>query len=267
MSYIKNIQSLAEYRELIASPKLTVVDFHATWCQPCHMIAPTFNELSSKYKHANFAKVDVDQLRDVSTAAQVRSMPTFKFFKNGQQVAQLVGANGEELKRLVAQHVGSPEECGSSSLNIQGHTDINEFITLNQVDCLNLKENHVAKSIFTKDDTYIESDVDEQLLISVPFNQAVRLHSIKLVAKDIEHAPKTIKLYANRINIGFDETDSTEETQLLQLALKDYEENVIIPLRFVKFQSVTNIIVSFGVVTYNIGDQETTSLKELIFIG
>ncbi|CAG8779235.1 2648_t:CDS:2, partial [Racocetra fulgida] len=115
-------------------------------------------------------------------------------------------------------------------------TDINEFITLNQVDCLNLNENHVTKSIFTKGDTYIESDVDEQLLISVPFNQAVKLHSIKLVAKDIEQAPKTIKLYANRINIGFDETDSTEETQLLQLTPKDYEENAIIPLRFVKFQ-------------------------------
>ncbi|CAG8702832.1 4982_t:CDS:2, partial [Racocetra persica] len=203
----------------------TVVDFHATWCQPCHMIAPVFNELSSKYRHANFAKVDVDQLQDVATTAQVRSMPTFKFFKNGQQVAQLIGANVEELRRLVAQHVGSPEESG---------------------------------------DTYIESDVDEQLLISVPFNQAVKLHSIKLVANDIEQAPKTIKLYANRINIGFDETDSTEETQLLQLTQKDYEENAIIPLRFVKFQSVTNIILF---IEDNIGDKETTSLKELIFIG
>ncbi|CAG8732904.1 9664_t:CDS:2, partial [Dentiscutata heterogama] len=185
MSYIKTINNLAEYRELIASKKLTVVDFHATWCQPCHMIAPVFNELSSKYRHANFAKVDVDQVQDVSETARVTSMPTFKFFKNGQEVAQLVGANANELRRLVAQHAGSPEESGSSSLNVQGHTDINEFITLNQVDCLNLKENHSAKSIFTKGESYIESDVDEQLLISVPFNQAVKLHSIKLVAKDI----------------------------------------------------------------------------------
>ncbi|KAF0383902.1 DUF1000-domain-containing protein [Gigaspora margarita] len=264
MSYIKTIQNLAEYQELISSKKLTVVDFHAAWCQPCHMIAPIFNELSSKYRHANFAKVDVDQLKEVAEAAQVRSMPTFKFFKNGQQCAQLVGANADELKRLVAQHAGSPEESGSSSLNVQGHTDINEFITLNQVDCLNLKENHVAKSIFTKDGSFIESDVDEQLLISVPFNQAVKLHSIKLVSKDIEHAPKTIKLYANRINIGFDETDSTEETQLLQLTQKDYEENAIVPLRFVKFQNVTNISLF---IEDNIGDEETTVLKELIFIG
>ena len=63
--------------------------------------------------------------------------------------------------------------------------DINEFVTLNQVDCLNQQENHGVRNIFNKDDPYLESDVDEQLLISIPFNQAVKVHSIKLVAKDI----------------------------------------------------------------------------------
>lgn len=73
----------------------------------------------------------------------------------------------------------------SNSSNSILKTDINEFITLNQVDCLNQQENHGVRNIFNKDDTYLESDVDEQLLISIPFNQAVKVHSIKLVAKDI----------------------------------------------------------------------------------
>lgn len=64
--------------------------------------------------------------------------------------------------------------------------DINKFITLNQIDCLNQQENHNVRNIFNdKDNMYLESDVDEQLLISIPFNQAVKIHSIKLVAKDI----------------------------------------------------------------------------------
>jgi hypothetical protein len=59
-----------------------------------------------------------------------------------------------------------------------------------------------------------------------------------------EHAPKTIKIYANRLNIGFDETDSIEETQIINLSKTDYEKNDVIPLRFVKFQNITNIAVS-----------------------
>jgi len=55
---------------------------------------------------------------------------------------------------------------------------------LNQVDCSNQQENHEVRNIFDDDDTYLESDVDEQLLISVPFNQVVKIHSIKLAIKD-----------------------------------------------------------------------------------
>jgi hypothetical protein len=64
-------------------------------------------------------------------------------------------------------------------------SDINEFITVNQVDCLNQQEKNIVRNIFSNNDTYLESDVDEQLLISIPFNQAVKIHSMKLVAGDI----------------------------------------------------------------------------------
>jgi hypothetical protein len=47
--------------------------------------------------------------------------PTFKFYKNGKEIANLVGANPGGLKSLVDQHAGTPEESGSNSLNVQGH--------------------------------------------------------------------------------------------------------------------------------------------------
>jgi len=53
---------------------------------------------------------------------------------------------------------------------------------MNQLDCLNQKRDHPVQNIFKRDDSYLESDVDEQLMITVPFNQSVKLHSIKLVA-------------------------------------------------------------------------------------
>lgn len=66
-----------------------------------------------------------------------------------------------------------------------------------------------------------------------------------------EYALKTIKIYANRLNIGFDETDSIEKTQSINLSEKDYEENAIInPLRFVKFQIITNITVGYIYIQY-----------------
>ncbi|RHZ77058.1 hypothetical protein Glove_186g143 [Diversispora epigaea] len=262
MSNIKNITNLSEYQQLIASPKLTVVDFHATWCGPCRSMAPIFETLSSTHRHANFAKVDTDQAKSVSSTAQITSLPTFKLFKNGRQIGEVVGARQDELRRLVELHAGTPEESGL--IVVKGHMDINEFITLNQVDCLNQLDDHNVRNIFKNDDNNLESDVDEQLLITIPFNQTVKLHSLKIVPKDIDHAPKTIKLYVNRLNLGFDETDSIEETQLLELTIEDYEEEKIIPLRFVKFQSVTTLVIF---VQDNIGDEETTIIKELKFIG
>ena len=72
---------------------LTVVDFWATWCGPCRMIAPILDQLSVEYAgKVKVTKLDVDSNQKTSMKFNVRSIPTLLFFKDGKLVDQVVGA-------------------------------------------------------------------------------------------------------------------------------------------------------------------------------
>lgn len=66
---------------------------------------------------------------------------------------------------------------------------------------------------------------------------------IKTNQRQIDQAPKTIKIYANRQVLGFDDTDSVKETQTIELTPENFEENAVVNLRFVKYQNITHIMV------------------------
>ncbi|MCO5588862.1 hypothetical protein L7F22_042822 [Adiantum nelumboides] len=91
----------AKLAEGKAANKVVVVDFTASWCGPCKFIAPVFVELSEKYPNLVFLKVDVDEVNDVSTAYEIRAMPTFLFIENDNVVEKIVGANKTELENKV----------------------------------------------------------------------------------------------------------------------------------------------------------------------
>lgn len=72
---------------------LAVVDFWATWCAPCRMIAPIVEQLAVDYQgKAKVAKLDVDNNQRTAARFNVRSIPTILFFKDGKLVDQVVGA-------------------------------------------------------------------------------------------------------------------------------------------------------------------------------
>lgn len=84
--------------------KLVVVDFSATWCGPCKRIAPRFEALSNQFTDVSFVHVDVDRFRDHDDVKSVSGVPHFKFFKNGQLLAQFSGANEQKLVDLLSKH-------------------------------------------------------------------------------------------------------------------------------------------------------------------
>merc|ERR1712037_141996 len=103
---VHECSDLADFKAQLsaAGSKLVVVDFHATWCGPCKMIAPIIVEMAGKMDNVVFLKVDVDEAEDVAGEYNISAMPTFVFLKDGKKIDDLMGANADKLKELVNKH-------------------------------------------------------------------------------------------------------------------------------------------------------------------
>jgi thioredoxin 1 len=91
--------------EVLTSDKLSVVDFWAEWCGPCRAIGPIIEDLSKEYNgKVNVGKVNVDYNPQISMDYGITSIPAILFFKNGQLVDKLVGAQpkGNFVKKIEA---------------------------------------------------------------------------------------------------------------------------------------------------------------------
>jgi thioredoxin 1 len=79
--------------DVLNSDKLVLVDFWATWCGPCRMVAPVLEEIAGEHADKiTVAKLDVDSNPTVARDYQVLSIPTLILFKGGEPVKQIVGA-------------------------------------------------------------------------------------------------------------------------------------------------------------------------------
>ncbi len=84
--------------EVLKSDIPVVVDFFATWCGPCKMMAPVIETLASEYAgKVKVGKLDVDENQDIAARYGVMSIPTILMFKNGQLVSKTVGVQNKAV--------------------------------------------------------------------------------------------------------------------------------------------------------------------------
>ncbi|XP_012283677.1 thioredoxin-like protein 1 [Orussus abietinus] len=246
-----------------AGSKLVVVDFTATWCGPCQRIAPVFEQLSGKYPNAVFLKVDVDKCAETAAMQGVSAMPTFIFYRNRSKLGLCQGADPSGLEFKIQQFYGGggTDDTGIPSTE---HMDLSTFIEKAQCECLNESDDHSLAQCLESEDGYLESDCDEQLIISISFRQVVKVHSLKIKAPS-DKGPKNIKLFINQLRtIDFDMADSNTSIQDIEISPKDLEEGNPILLRYVKFQNVQNLQIF---VKDNQSDCDTTRIDQISILG
>ena len=102
---------------------------------------------------------------------------------------------------------------------------------------------------------WVESDTDDQLMLYVPFQSTLKIHSLQLTSipspseddKEYPMRPKTIHIYTNQSHVlGFEEAEDIAPTQLVTLESKDWDSKTCtakIELRFVKFQNVSSLVI------------------------
>ena len=120
MHNIATLSTIDEFNTEIAGDRVVIIDFSADWCRPCQRIAPKFAELASIHKSTSFCKVDIDANKETAEYCQIKCVPTFQVWKNGNPMELMEGADEKELVALAenaekSASIGKLEELENSA--------------------------------------------------------------------------------------------------------------------------------------------------------
>ncbi len=96
-----------EFQNNVVNDAVAVVDFSATWCGPCRMLAPVLEGISDELAgKANFYNVDVDEAGELAAGFGISSVPTVLILKNGKVADQYIGFKpGPDMKSWIESHL------------------------------------------------------------------------------------------------------------------------------------------------------------------
>lgn len=154
-----------------------------------------------------------------------------------------------------------------SSSTPRNQVDLLDCIDWSAVECLNQSTAHslvnALKQGYRDDEgLHLESDSDEQLLLYIPFNQVVKLHSIAVMGPEDE-GPRAIKLFANKEHMGFSNVGDYPPSDSAVLSAENLKGKPII-LKYVKFQSVRSLTIF---IEDNQGGSDITKVQKVILYG
>ncbi|KAK1781216.1 PITH domain-containing protein [Copromyces sp. CBS 386.78] len=297
------IQSPAEWSSLLDATKIVVVLFYspsnAASLEAIHILEHHSQGLEGHGTVLELAKVNVDELKAIKSAYSITQLPTTMLFQNGKEIDKVSGDNVPRLTHLIeklkrAVDSAKTEKASGSSSSWKGaalprgYVDVTDQVELNRSELLNVdtdtggvrvlfsseKPSALSGGKATAKD-WVESDTDDQLLLFMPFQSMLKLHTLQITSlpptdDDDDEAPmrpKTIKLFVNKPhNLGFDEAEDLQATQDIELSESDWnkEGTASIPLRYVRFQNI-NTLVLF--VVNGDGDSEKVRIDRLRLIG
>ena len=85
-----------EFQTLIKEDKPTIIDFWASWCMPCKMLGPIFEEVAEEMPEANFAKLSTEEQPEIAQQNEVTGIPCIIIFHKGEEVNRLTGLMPKE---------------------------------------------------------------------------------------------------------------------------------------------------------------------------
>lgn len=210
-------------------------------------------------------------------------------FKNQQVISTVEGADPRKLSDVIKKLAAEADSDGSGGFGEanevspgwsgiplpKGYEDVTDQVDVRGLDLLN-SDSHMgdARTLFkaskpsalaggkSKDDSggsqfkkdWIESDTDEQLMLFIPFQSTLKVHTLQITSilprdmgQETPMRPKTIHLYLNRAHIlGFEEAEDVSATQTVTLQPHDWNDatgTAKVELRFVKFQKVSSLVM------------------------
>jgi hypothetical protein len=214
-------------------------------------------------------------------------LPTILLFENGKETKRMTGSDVQGLAQLTDRFAQIAESAGSSVGSSvvsgvplpRGYSDVTPEIEIKGMDLLNADgEFGSVRNLFSdnkpsggdsssggkgkakadaKSPDWVESDTDAQLMIFVPFQSTIKLHSLQITSfadrdededdDEIPARPQRIELYTNRPHtLGFEEAEDIPATQVIELKAEDWDtktKTATVELRFVKFQNITSLVI------------------------